>query len=262
MRYYCWLLVLALSFGSKAQTVFRWPEGKQCAISLSFDDARESQVLYGTDVLNAFQVKATFYVVPAAVKKQLTGWQKAAQEGHEIGNHSVYHPCSGNFSWSREHALENYTLRQMRQELTDCTLQIDSLLHTSCRVFAYPCGQTYIGKGTATKSYVPIVSRLFISGRGWLDEAPNDPVYCDMSQLTGIELDGKSFEQIRPLIEEARQKGLWIIFAGHEMNTSGPQTTQLETLKALLAYAKDPQNGIWIEPVGVVSQYVAQRRLP
>ncbi len=33
------------------------------------------------------------------------------------------------------------------------------------------------------------------------DDAPNDPSYVDMSQLTGMELDGKSFDEIKQLIE-------------------------------------------------------------
>ena len=48
---------------------------------------------------------------------------------------------------------------------------------------------------------------MFETGRGWLDEGPNDPAFCDMAQLTGMELDGKSFEQILKLIEAAKSKG-------------------------------------------------------
>ena len=37
-----------------------WPKGKEAAISLSFDDARFSQVDRGTALLDSMQVKATF----------------------------------------------------------------------------------------------------------------------------------------------------------------------------------------------------------
>lgn len=102
------LLITSSAF---SQSSFTWPEGKQMAISLSFDDARESQVLIGTDLLNQFEVKATFYVVPSSVKKQLDGWKNAVKSGHEIGNHTLTHPCTGNFSWSRKNALEDYSKR-------------------------------------------------------------------------------------------------------------------------------------------------------
>jgi peptidoglycan/xylan/chitin deacetylase (PgdA/CDA1 family) len=240
----------------QAETTFAWPEGKQIAISLSFDDARASQVDAGTTLLDQYGVKGTFYVVPNSVKQRLEGWKKAVANGHEIGNHSFNHPCTGNFPWSRQKAIENYTLKQMRNELILANKHIKELLGVEAEVFAYPCGQTYIGRGENTKSYVPVVSKLFLSGRGWLDEGPNAPQFCDLAQLTGMEMDGKDFEQILPLIENAKKSGAWLVLAGHEMGASGNQTTRLSMLKKLIEYAQNPANGIWIAPVGTVAKYI------
>jgi peptidoglycan-N-acetylglucosamine deacetylase len=238
------------------ESVFTWPEGKQIAISLSFDDARASQVDAGTALLDQYGVKGTFYVVPNSVKQRLEGWKKAVANGHEIGNHSFNHPCTGNFPWSRQKAIENYTLKQMRNELILANKDIKELLGVEAEVFAYPCGQTYIGRGENTKSYVPVISKLFLSGRGWLDEGPNAPQFCDLAKLTGMEMDGKDFEQILPLIENAKKSGAWLVLAGHEMGASGNQTTRLSMLKKLIEYAQNPANGIWIAPVGTVAKYI------
>ena len=43
-----------------------WPEGKKTALSLTFDDARLSQVDQGLPLLDAYGVKATFYVLDSA----------------------------------------------------------------------------------------------------------------------------------------------------------------------------------------------------
>src|SRR6185437_12652378 len=75
---------------------FHWPAGKRVAVSLSFDDARASQVDVGLPVFEAHGVKVTFYVNPRSLEKRLDGWKKAAAKGHEIGNHSSSHPCTGN----------------------------------------------------------------------------------------------------------------------------------------------------------------------
>ncbi|SDM99281.1 Polysaccharide deacetylase [Daejeonella rubra] len=238
------------------ESTFAWPEGKQIAISLSFDDARASQVDAGTALLDQYGVKGTFYVVPNSVKQRLEGWKKAVASGHEIGNHSFNHPCTGNFPWSRQKAIENYTLKQMRNELILANKDIKELLGVEAEVFAYPCGQTYIGRGENTESYVPVVSKLFLSGRGWLDEGPNAPQFCDLAQLTGMEMDGKDFDQILPFIENARKSGAWLVLAGHEMGTSGNQTTRLSMLKKLIEYSQDPKNGIWIAPVGTIAKYI------
>ena len=239
---------------------FKWPNGARVAISLTFDDARGSQGSKGAPLLDEYGVKGTFYVVPSAVKGQLEGWKKVVAGGHEIGNHSLHHSCSGNFVWSRKSALENYTIEQMRAELLEANKQIEALLGIKAESYAYPCGQTFVGRGKNTQSFVPVISDLFASGRTWLDEAPVDPGYCDMAQLTGIETDGKDFEQILPIIEEARKSGQWLVLAGHEMADSGPQTTRLAMLRKLCAYAKDPANGIWIAPVGEVARYVKAER--
>jgi hypothetical protein len=262
--FWCLLLSLLiysaqLTFAQKA-TSFTWPEGKKLALSLTFDDARMSQVEVGTDLLNQYEVKATFYVVPSGVQQRLDGWKKAVASGHEIGNHSMKHPCTGNFIWSRDKALEDYTLKQMRKELREANEAIENLLGVTPQVFAYPCGQTFVGRGARTRSYVPVVAGLFLSGRLWLSEAPNDPSFCDTAQLTGIEMDGKNFEQIRLLLEKARENGLWVVLAGHEMGESGDQTTRLSMLQELMEYVQNPANGIWIAPVGTIARYIQQQK--
>lgn len=261
ISFYLFVLCLATShrhLQAQQPAPFSWPSGKEVAISLTFDDARASQVEKGTALLDEYGVKATFYVLPGPVKEQLAGWKKAVASGHEIGNHSLTHPCSGNFPWARQKALEDFSIADIRKELTESNKQLESMLGVRPQVFAYPCGQKFVGRGLNTKSYVPIVAELFASGRGWRDEGPNDPTFCDMAQLTAMELDGKTFDEILPLIESARKNHQWIVFAGHEMNDSGEQTTRLETLRKLMEYAQDPANGVWIAPVGAVMKYVKQ----
>lgn len=264
-------VVFTLADGvSKAQTYhsgevekkagLQWPEGKNMGLSLTFDDARLSQVDTGIPLLDKYSVKATFYLSPDNMLKRLSGWKKAVSNGHDIGNHTLVHPCSGNFAWSRDKALEDYTLEGMDRELDSASNLIKKMLGVQPVSFAYPCGQAFIGRGKMTRSYVPLISAKFETGRGWLSEYPNDPVFCDMSQLTGIELDGKSFEQIISLIEEAKSKGLWLIFAGHEMNEEGTQTSRLATIEAICKYASDPANGIWIDNVHNIAAYVKEKR--
>jgi peptidoglycan-N-acetylglucosamine deacetylase len=243
-------------------TNFSWPEGKQMALSLTFDDARLSQADKGIPLFDKYGVKATFYISPDAMIERLEIWQQAAGNGHDIGNHSLYHPCSGNFPWARNRALENYNLEKMGAELDSASRLIKGLLGVHPVSFAYPCGQTFVGRGTETKSYVPLVAARFQTGRGWLGEAPNDPSFCDMAQLTGMELDGKLFEEILPLIESARKHGYWLILAGHETAGEGRQTAYLSTIESILRYATDPANGVWIDNVSNVAGWINQKRAP
>ena len=239
---------------------FQWPNGKKMALSLTFDDARLSQIDKGIPLLDKYSVKATFYLSPDNMVQRLDGWKKAISNGHDIGNHSLLHPCTGNFDWSKDKALEGYTLQEMSYELDSASKLITKMLGIKPVSFAFPCGQKFVGRGNTAKSYIPLISEKFESGRGWLSEGPNDPSFCDMSQLTGMELDGKSFEQIKTLINEAKSKGLWLVLAGHETNDGGTQTSILSTIAEICKYASDPANEIWIDNVHNIASYIKEKR--
>jgi beta-glucosidase len=240
---------------------FPWPEGRRAAISLSFDDARPSQIDNGLAVFARHGARATFYVNPGNMKQRLDGWKAAVAAGHEMGNHSTNHPCTGNFPWSRSNALEDYTLEKMREELVETNREVQRLVGVAPATFGYPCGQKFVGRGRTAQSYVPLIAEMFVAGRGWLDENANDPAFCDLAQVMGVPIDNVSFEQIRPRIDEAIARGQWLVFAGHDIGTGDArQTTQAATIDALLAYAKDPAKGIWLDTVQNVASYIAQRR--
>lgn len=238
-----------------------WPNGAKVAISLSFDDARLSQPDAGIPMLDSFGVKATFYLNPGSMKERLEGWKKAVAAGHEIGNHSATHPCSGNFAWvGKGNELENFTIEQMRKNILECQKVLKQELGVNATAFAYPCGQKFVGRGKNLKSYVPLVAEMFASGRGWREELDNDPMFCDYAQLAGRESDGKTFDQVKVLIDNAKAHNDWLLLAGHEMGEDGEQTTRLSMLRQLIAYAKDPANGIWLAPVGEVQAYIKKQR--
>ena len=261
------LLVLALGGAAAGDSPrpapaagFPWPDGRKAALSLTFDDARESQVDVGIPLLNAHGVQATFYVLPEGARKRLAGWKAAAAAGHEIGNHTRTHPCTGNFAFSRKNALEDYTLERIERDAAEASLFVSREMGREATSFAYPCGQTFVGRGEGVRSYVPVVARALHTGRLYLGEDSNDPAFCDFAQLQAVGLDGLSFEDVRPLLDKAVAEGRWLILAGHEIGESGPQTTLAATLAALCRYAKDPKSGLWIDTVDTVSAHVRRTR--
>lgn len=236
---------------------FRWPEGKHVAVSLTFDDARPSQIDHGLPLLREYGVPATFYCVPDNVKERRAGWRGAAQAGHEIGNHTMTHPCSVNFAFSRQNGLESYSLETIEQELLGCNQQLTELCGVIPRTFAYPCGQTFVGRGAGTASYVPLVARHFLAGRGFPSEYHNVPSVCDLAQLNGRSFDQVPFESIKAWIEAAREETGWLILVGHDIGPeSGWQTVSLEALRAVCEYSSGTHSGIWLDSVASIGQYV------
>lgn len=246
--------------GQDRDSRFRWPEGKRVAVSLSFDDARLSQVDVGMPLLDKYGVKGTFYVSPRAMEQRLEGWRKAAASGHEIGNHTTSHPCTVNYPFTSKNALEDYTIPRMEKELDGASAEIERLLGVKPVTFAYPCGQKFVGRGVDVKSYVPVAAKRFLVCRGWLDEGPNDPAACDLAQTLAMGADGLTFEQMRGLAAGAAAQRGWLVFAGHEIGKSGQQTTQAAVLEQFLRYAGDPANGIWLDTVQAIGKYIQTQR--
>lgn len=243
-----------------AQQPFPWPEGKRVAVSLSFDDARTSQVVNGLDLFARHGARVTFFVNPRNMDGQLAGWKRAVAEGHEIGNHSATHPCSGNFPFSRANSLEESNPARFASDVDEAEAGIRRLLGVQARTFAYPCGQKYVGRGLETQSTVPVVARRFLAGRGFKDESANDPAFCDLAQLMGVDSDGLSAAAMLQLLKDAEARGAWLVFAGHNIGTEGRQTTLVPALDEFLRYARDPRNGVWLDTVGRIAAWVRDHR--
>ncbi len=253
-------IVSAQSAGREAPKAFAWPGGHRAALSLSFDDARPSQ-LEALKVFDESGSRVTFFLTSSNIGEHAAAWRQVAQAGHEIANHTVSHPCSGNFEWSRDNALEDFTLDRMRGELTDANAAIERATGVRPATFAYPCGQTFVGRGEHVASYVPVVGKLFLAGRGWQGESANDPQVVDLAQVIGCSMDNQDWSAVQPLVDAAIANGQWLVLGGHDIgSTPGPQVTRIETIRALLKYATAPDRGVWVDTFEHVAAHIKRTR--
>jgi len=239
---------------------FVWPGGARAAVSLSFDDARTSQTDTCLKILDFYGVKATFYVSPDRMLERIEQWKKAAADGHEIGNHTVTHPCTGNFDWSRRNALEDFTLEKMEAELVEANRLVKEALGIEPVTFAYPCGQTFVGRGEGTRSYVPLVGKKFLAGRAYMTEFLNNPEVCDLAQLSSAAMDGLASMDVITQIQKARDSGSWVIFTGHEVADKGFQVTRAATVEKICEWMRDPASGVWSGTVAEVAGHILSFR--
>ena len=92
------------TFFTEAQNTLPWGN-KKAAVVITYDDAINQHLDNAIPVLDSLGLKATFYVI--------------ATTGHELGNHTLYHPCVGGKGreWVRpEYDLRNYTVQRMLDE--------------------------------------------------------------------------------------------------------------------------------------------------
>jgi hypothetical protein len=232
----------------------RWPDGSSAALSLSFDDARPSQLSRGLDVLERLDVRATFFVLPAIVRRDRKGWRAIVERGHEVGNHSLRHPCTGSLRSSPKGALEQLTVAEIEADLEEANRKLEDLLGATPRVFAYPCGQTFVGRGMGTRSYVPVVARKFLVGRTFNDRWANAPLRCDLAQVAAINSDATPIEGLRPYLDAALLEGSWVVLGGHEIDDVGREATMPATLEAVVAWCRS--EGVRIGTVGAIGSTV------
>jgi len=122
--------------------------------------------------------------------------------------------------------------------------------------FAYPCAQTYVGRGTRLKSYIPVVAKHFVVGRAGFSETYASPERCDVAQVPSIDSDNKTFEELKSTLDAAVANGCWLVLTGHEVgNGLVKQTTSAFALKKLCAYLKRHPE-IWVDTVSAVGRHI------
>lgn len=120
---------------------------------------------------------------------------------------------SRNFPFARE----NYTLERLKLEMIQANEALETFAGRRPTSFAYPCGQRFVGRGKATRSYVSLVAEHFLVGRGFLDEGPNDPLRCDMAQVNVAAGDGRVIEHLGDAIDSALEEGRWLVLVAHDV---------------------------------------------
>lgn len=156
------------------------------AVSLTFDDGTVNHLQKAIPLLDEQDLKGTFYVHPRdqVMDNHLSDWQAVAQSGHEIGNHTLTHPCPETIL-GRAGGLESMTLADIEQDILAAQERLSQIApHQQHWTFAYPCYSTYIGRGASRQSYVPVVAKHFLAGRaaGELGFG-NNPEYIDLACL-------------------------------------------------------------------------------
>lgn len=90
-------------------------------ICLTYDDALPVHREVVAPLLAERGLRGTFYL-PAArndLHEHLDDWRKVVEMGHELGNHSCFHPCRTRpeWDWKPSYRLEDYTRERIHDEL-------------------------------------------------------------------------------------------------------------------------------------------------
>jgi len=212
-------------------------------------------------LLNRFGFRATFYLNPRGEdwRELLEPWGEVAAAGHEIGNHTLSHPCSSNFSGDpKGPGLESMSLKGIEDDILEAQRRLDEAFPSQRgRSFCYPCYQAFVGRGRARQSYVPIVAKNFIAARG-RGEVANHPAACDLLYLCSWPVERTSGPELVGLAERTTQ-GRWGILTFHGIHQGHLPVADVDFLE-LLGFLGNNGNRIWVAPVVEVAQRVIEWR--
>ncbi|MBO7418405.1 MAG: polysaccharide deacetylase family protein [Bacteroidaceae bacterium] len=146
-RLFTFISLCCLSLWIVAQ--IQWPAGKKAAIMLTYDDGLQSQLQNVVPALNEHGFKGTFFLMGYYLEaKDLPQWREVSELGHELGNHSIYHPCNeaqADTLSGHCRALNCYTVEEMLNEIKIMNTFLSAIDGKSQHSYAYPCGQYKAG---------------------------------------------------------------------------------------------------------------------
>jgi peptidoglycan/xylan/chitin deacetylase (PgdA/CDA1 family) len=195
-------------------------------------------------------LRGTFYVNPRGDewRERLAPWRAVALAGHEVGNHTVNHPCSRNFGFANDRRLETLTLEDMEWEIVEGKARLLELIPEQPETtFCYPCYQDYVGEGPTRQSYVPVVARHHPGARG-RGEVPNHPLWADLHHLGSFSAERMSGAELVGYAERAATQGRWTIFTFHGVQ-QGHLSVGEGDFRELLRHLNRHRNRIWTAPV-------------
>jgi peptidoglycan/xylan/chitin deacetylase (PgdA/CDA1 family) len=240
-----------------AQTM-QWPHHKKAAIVLTYDDALLSQLDTAVPQLKRAGFKATFFLTSDIDYVTIPRWRKLAREGYELGNHTVFHPCS--LSPDNPVSSDHYNQAQIIAEIEVMNRFLFALDGKSSRTFAYPCAETTVGG----KDYVDSLrfSKQVSFARVGGDETSviTDFKHLDSLQVPSLGLDDHTdAATIIGFIKKVQAAGGLGVIMFHGIG-GDYITTATEVHQAVLDYLVKHRKEIWVTTFGETMDYVMRHR--
>lgn len=248
----------------------RSPAGASPIVSLTFDDALDVHLDNAAPLLERHGLRGTFYapVSSSSLLRRSAEWSALAARGHEIGNHTVFHPGVARKPSVRPgSALEEYSLSRMALELEAANDVLHMIDGKSCRSFAYPGSYSIVGRpgvarralerlrldrtrlrgwldrhewldvGSRRKDYHALMAPLFVAARG--GEAPPDrePAFPpDRYRVPALTGDRLGAAELIGLVESRRESQPWIVLVFHGVGGGHRLSCDLPHFEALLEH--------------------------
>ncbi len=243
------LFVFGLVLTSKAQNVDKnyevatWRGFAEVAVTYTFDDNCANQYEVAIPMLDEYGFKGTFY----PVINWEPNWQKfqqAANNGHEIGSHTVTH-----------RNLSELTPEEQEKELAGAKKIIETKIEgQQCLTFAYPF---------CIPSELNITSENYIAARhcqGAIEKSTPDDFYNISSIICGDQWPVYTAKHFEDKLSEAAKSNGWCIWLFHGLEDDGGYSpVSTKDFRESLAYLDENRSRFWTATFVDVVRYIKQR---
>ena len=137
---------------------------------------------------------------------------------------------------------------------------LDTLVpaQAGARSFAYPCYESWVGRGAERQSYVPVIASSFVGGRAGM-EMLNDPRWVDLSYTRSFEMHGQGGAEGIRVIEDGIRRGHWVVLAFHGVGDDYIKT-ETDVFQEIVIYLARQKNRIWTDTFYEVASYIGDRQ--
>ena len=242
-----------LSANSQSAKVWK---GKKAAVVITYDDAIDQHLDNALPLLDSLGLKATFYITAysSSIQSRLNEWKKLAPKGHELGNHTLFHPCNGGVGreWVQpEYDLTKYSVQRMIDEIRMTNVFLQSLDGNKKRTFAFTCGDMKIGDS----SFINALKNDFVAAR-----AVNNQMHrineIDLYKVDCYVVSGQSGEQLVEWVKKAVETESLLVILFHGVGGGNGLDVSLPAHRMFLQYLKKNEQEIWVAPMLEVAEYV------
>lgn len=231
--------------------------GKKTAVVLTYDDALNVHLDNVIPALDSLSLKGTFYLTSSsdASRNRVNDWRKAAVNGHELGNHTVYHPCDASgpgMSWVKpEYDLSKYSMAQIQSEIKMCNAFLKAIDGKNKRTFAFTCGHKKVAEG----EFIQSLSDEFVAARAVRHEMHSFEEQ-ELMDIDCFSMENKTGEEMIALVKQAQESGKLLVFLFHGVGGEHGLNVSKEAHSQLIHYLKENEKDIYMDTMLNVAEHL------
>ena len=254
--------VIFIHLNLRAQPTEKVWNGYKSAVVLTYDDGLNVHLDKAIPALDKAGFKGTFYIQGNAptLNTRLHDWRKAAARGHELGNHTLFHPCAGSppgrsFVGS-DYDLDTYSTRRIVDEIKLANTLLKAVDGREKRSLAYTCGDRKAGN----EDFTPQIRQDFTGARGVVSRLETIES-VDLYNIGAYMINGQSAEEMISLVKKAQESGRLLVFLFHGVGGEHNLNVSLDAHNQLIDYLKRNKKEIWVTTMTGAAEFISARKL-